>query len=185
MTDSLEITRLLRESRGGNQHSMNALLEAVYPELRRIARMHMSRAQPGQTLQPTALLHEAFIKLAGSNGEFKDRGHFFAVSASAMRQILVDHARAKVAEKRGGGAVAVPIDEAPVAVNGNPDLLLMVDIALSKLAQTDERKARILELRHFSGLSIDEIAETVGVSVATVGREIRFAEAWLKRELGR
>jgi RNA polymerase sigma-70 factor (ECF subfamily) len=178
-----EITRLLHASREGDNAASDALLEAVYPELRKIAAAYMQRESAGHTLQPTALLHEAYLKLAGAAADWKDRGHFFALSAIAMRQILVDHARGKQSQKRGSGIAPVPLDQAFVYRDEDPELLVSLDIALQKLAETDRRKARILELRHFGGLSIDEVAEATGVSVATVGRELRFAEAWLKREL--
>ncbi len=178
-----DITRLLHASREGDRTAADALLEAVYPELRKIAAAYMQRESPGHTLQPTALLHEAYLKLAGSGSDWKDRSHFFALSAVAMRQILVDHARAKRSQKRGSGVAPVTLDEAFATSGDNPELLVALDLALQKLAQTDARKARILELRHFGGLSMEETAEATGVSVATVGREIRFAEAWLKREL--
>lgn len=179
-----EITRLLHASREGDNAASDALLEAVYPELRKIAAAYMQREAAGHTLQPTALLHEAYMKLlAGAGADWKDRGHFFALSAIAMRQILVDHARGKQSQKRGSGVAPVPLDQAFVYREEDPELLVSLDIALQKLNETDPRKARILELRHFGGLSIDEVAEATGVSVATVGRELRFAEAWLKREL--
>ena len=180
MTD---ITLLLKASRDGDSSAANNLLEAVYPELRKIAAAYMHRESPAHTLQPTALLHEAYLKIAGAGADWKDRAHFFALSAVAMRQILVDHARGKKSQKRGAGAAHVSLDQAFVYRDEDPELLVALDIALHKLQQTDPRKARILELRHFGGLSIDETAAATAVSVATIGRELRFAEAWLKREL--
>jgi RNA polymerase sigma-70 factor (ECF subfamily) len=182
--DRSEITRLLKESSEGNRAAMDALLPLVYADLRRIAGGYLRRQAPGHTLQPTALLHEAYLKLFQSGQpDWRDRTHFFAVSASAMRQILVDHARSRNAVKRGGDAVKVSLDESFHYAPERPSSLIALDDALKALAAFDERKARVLELRYFGGLGIDEIASTIGVSVATIGRELRFAEAWLRTEL--
>jgi RNA polymerase sigma factor (TIGR02999 family) len=148
-----DITLLLKASRDGDNSAVNALLEAVYPELRKIAAAYMNRESPAHTLQPTALLHEAYLKIAGAGADWKDRAHFFALSAVAMRQILVDHARGKKSQKRGSGVTPIPLEQAFVYRDEDPELLLSLDIALEKLEQTDPRKARILELRHFGGLS--------------------------------
>lgn len=182
--DAAEITRLLKESRDGNRAAMDVLLPIVYSDLRRIADSYLRRQAPGHTLQPTALLHEAYLKMV-QNGQpdWRNRTHFFAVSASAMRQILVDHARAKNAAKRGGDAQKVPLDEAFHYRPERSGDLIALDDALKALAAFDERKSRILELRYFGGLSVEETAGAIGVSVATIGRELRFAEAWLKKEL--
>jgi RNA polymerase sigma factor (TIGR02999 family) len=135
-------------------------------------------------LQPTALLNEAYIRLATAERQrWNNRTHFFATAAAIMRNILVDHARARQAEKRGGGASMISLDAAAEPVAGKPADLIALDDALRALAAEDERKARVLELRYFAGLSVEETAEALGLSVATVGREARFATAWLRREL--
>ncbi len=166
--------------------NIDDLLPQVYQELRRIAASYLRSQRPDHTLQPTALLNEAYIRLAGADEQtWNNRTHFFATAAAIMRNILVDHARARQAEKRGGGATLIPLDEATESAAGKPADLIALDDALRALAVEDERKARVLELRYFAGLSVEETAETLGLSVATVGRETRFATAWLRRELSR
>ena len=163
---------------------MGRLIPLVYQELHRIAEAYLRSQRPGHTLQPTALLHEAYIKLAGADGQdWNGRTHFFATAAAIMRNILVDHARSRQAEKRGGGAAPVPLDLVVDRAEEKPADLVALDDALRALASHDERKARVLELRYFGGLSVEETAETMGLSVATVGREARIAAAWLRREL--
>src|SRR4051812_17207223 len=177
------VTRLLHDFRGGNQAALDSLMPLVYQELHRIASGYLA-GQRGHTLQATALIHEAYLRLAGRNvPEWQDRAHFFAVSATIMRQILVDHARSKHAGKRGAGAVRVELDERVAGSDERPDALVALDDALRELAKFDARRAKVLELRFFAGLSVEETAEATGVSVATVGREARLAEAWLLREL--
>jgi len=178
-----DITRLLANSREGDRAAFDQLLPLVYAELRKIAAGYMSRQDPGHTLQPTALLHEAYLKMAGAGGEYRDRSHFFTVAAAIMRNILVDHVRTRMAEKRGGDLMPVQLAEAYHAAVVRPNDLIALDDALDALAKTDERKARVLELRYFGGLSVEETATALGVSVATIGRETRFAEVWLRREL--
>jgi RNA polymerase sigma-70 factor (ECF subfamily) len=182
---SEEITRLLRHSGGGDRDAFDRVLPLVYAELRKIADGYMRRQSPGHTLQPTALLHEAYMKMAGSDSDYKDRGHFYAVAAAVMRNILVDHARASGAEKRGGNLLRVQIEDAAEASVYQPEELIVLNQAIEALARVDERKARILDLRYFGGFSVEETAAALELSVATVGRETRFAEAWLRRELGR
>jgi len=163
---------------------MEQLLPLVYQELRRIAGAYLRSQRPGHTLQPTALLNEAYIKLAGAEPhDWSGRTHFFATAAAIMRNILVDHARSRQAEKRGGGVTPVPLDLAIDRAAEKPADLIALDDALKALASHDERKARVLELRYFAGLSVEETAEAMGLSVATVGREARFAAAWLRREM--
>ena len=163
---------------------MEQLLPLVYQELRRIAGAYLRSQRPGHTLQPTALLNEAYIKMAGAEPQdWSGRTHFFATAAAIMRNILVDHARSRQAEKRGGGVTPVPLDLAVDRAAEKPADLIALDDALKALASHDERKARVLELRYFAGLSVEETAEAMGLSVATVGREARFAAAWLRREL--
>ena len=183
MIPGKDITRLLSDIRIGRREAFDQLFPLVYAELRKIADGYMRRQSPGHTLQPTALLHEAYIKLMGGSGEYRDRAHFFAVSAAVMRNILVDHARARKAGKRGGDAIHVQLEEAGLATGSRPLDVIALDDALQSLATIDERKARILELRYFGGLSVDEAAHVLEVSIATIGRETRFAEAWLRREL--
>jgi RNA polymerase sigma factor (TIGR02999 family) len=179
-----DISHILRQSREGNREAMDALLPLVYEELRRIAASYLRSQRPGHTLQPTALLNEAYIRMVGAQPrQWKDRTHFFAAAATIMRNILVDHARARQAEKRGGGVTPLPLDLATERPAEPPADLLALDDALRALAAFDARKARVLELRYFGGLSVEETAETLGISVATVGREVRFAAAWLKREM--
>lgn len=179
-----EVTQLLRASRDGDGSALDRLLPVVYAELRRIAASYLRSQRSDHTLQPTALLHEAYIRLAGSAAhDWRDRTHFFASAAAVMRNILVDHARARQAEKRGGGLTPVSIELAADHPADKPADLLALDEALGALAVEDARKARILELRYFGGLSVEETAEALGTSVATIGREARFAVAWLRREL--
>jgi RNA polymerase sigma factor (TIGR02999 family) len=178
------ITRLLRVSGAGDRSAFDQLLPLVYAELRKIADGYMRRQSPGHTLQPTALLHEAYLKLAGAGADFKDRGHFYAVAAAVMRNILVDHARAGRAEKRGGDLLRVQLEDASAAAVYHPEELITLHQAIEALEKVDERKARILDLRYFGGFSVEETADALGLSVATVGRETRFAEVWLRRELG-
>jgi RNA polymerase sigma factor (TIGR02999 family) len=183
MEPSADVTRLLQDFRSGKQAALDSLMPVVYAELRRIAAGYLA-GQRGHTLQPTALIHEAYLRLAGRNvPEWQDRAHFFAVSATIMRQILVDHAREKLTAKRGEGAVRVELDERLTPSDERPDALVALDDALRTLAGFDERRAKVLELRFFGGLSVEETAEALGISVATVGREARLAEAWLLREL--
>ena len=160
------------------------MIPLVYQELRRIADAYLRLQRPGHTLQPTALLHEAYIKLAGAGPQdWNGRTHFFATAAAIMRNILVDHARSRQAVKRGSGAVPLSLDLVVDRAAEKPADLVALDEALRALAEHDERKARVLELRYFAGLSVEETAEAMGLSVATVGREARFAAAWLRREL--
>lgn len=178
------ISVILKDWSGGNQASADVLLSLVYDELRKIAAQYLRRERSGHTLQPTALVHEAYIKLIDiSDINWQDRAHFFAVSANVMRHILVDHARARLSEKRGGGAQRIAIDDA-ISLSSEPDLdLLAVDEALNELAVFDEQQSRIVELRFFGGLTIEETAHVAGISQATVKREWTMAKAWLFRKL--
>ena len=179
------VTQLLHEWRGGNEAARDELLVQVYQELRRVARRHMRRERAGHTLQTTAVVHEAFLRLADSDVPWQDRAHFFAVAAGQMRRVLVDHARARASAKRGGGALRLPLDEALAAPARHSDELLEIDQALVRLAERDPRKSRVVELHFFGGLTYDEIAEVVGVSPATVRVDMRFAMAWLRSDLTR
>jgi len=178
------VTSLLKQWKGGDDSALDRLLPLVYAELRRIAARHLRRERAGHSLQPTGLVHEAYLRLVGAPGpEWQDRAHFFGVSARLMRQILVDHARARGAAKRGGAARRVTLtDHVEPAVERDLDLLAL-DEALRRLEEMDPVQGRVVELRYFTGLSIEETAEVLGKSPATVNREWRMARAWLRREL--
>lgn len=179
-----EISVILKDWSGGNRASADALLSIVYGELRKIAAQYLRKENSGHTLQPTALVHEAYMKLIDiSDINWQDRAHFFAVAANVMRNILVDHARAKLADKRGGGAQRIALEDAiSLSSEENVDVLA-VDEALKELAELDEQQSRIVELRFFGGLTIEETAHVAGISPATVKREWAMAKAWLHRKL--
>lgn len=181
-----EITVLLRAWADGDANAFERLVPLVHRELHRIARHCMSTENAGHSLQPTALMNETYLRLCGgASVDWQDRAHFFATSARLMRRILVDVARSKAYLKRGGGTTAVSLDEAlAVAVERDPNLV-QLDLALQALAQIDSRKSRVVELRFFGGLSVEETALALDVSVETVHRDWRIAKAWLKRELRR
>jgi RNA polymerase sigma factor (TIGR02999 family) len=175
---------LLRAWRQGDQAAFDEVAPLIYDELRRIAAAHLRVERPGHTFSPTDLISEAYLKLAGSPGlEFHDRAHFLAIASRNMRQILVDHARKRCRDKRGAGEAPIALDETVLATD-RPQALIALDEALAKLAKLDPRKARVVELRYFGGLGHDEIAAVCEVHVNTVGRDLRFSEAWLRRELG-
>jgi RNA polymerase sigma-70 factor, ECF subfamily len=181
---SHEVTRFLHDWQGGDRAALEKLTPLVYDELRRLASHYLRGERRDHTLQGTALVHEAFIRLVGqSNLEWQGRAHFFGVAARLMRQILVDHARKHTAAKRGGGDVPQSIEEAAIFSPQRAADLIALDDALQELAQFDERKSRIIELRYFGGLSIEEIGEMEGIAVATVRRQMRTAEAWLHRAM--
>ena len=178
------VTLLLRQCRDGDESALARVVPLVYQELQLLARRHMARERSGHTLQATALVHEDYARLVEANLDLRDRGHFFAIASSAMRRILVDHARARASLKRGGGAQPVTLDDRLPA--GDPDSeVLDLDEALERLAALDARKARIVELHYFGGLSYEEVARAIEVSPATVDRDLRFAKAWLKGQLDR
>jgi RNA polymerase sigma factor (TIGR02999 family) len=176
------VTALLNQWQRGDTASFERLSALIYSELHRIAEGYLRRS-PQDTLQPTALVHEAYLRLAGQNASYRDRKHFFALAARAMRHVLVDHARARKAEKRGGGQENAPLDEAQAGTENRLEEFLILDEALNRLAREEPRLAQIVELRYFSGLTGVEIAEVVGISESQVSREGRLAEAWLKRTL--
>lgn len=180
MEEARTITRLLERWRRGDGQAFDSLLPLVYEELKRVA---ARQGRGGQTLSPTALVHEAYMRLKGHRGHFENRVHFFAAASATMRRLLVDHARSRGRLKRGGGAVHVELDEELVAGRDASAEVLALDSALEKLTGLDPRKARIVELRYFGGLKYDEIATAMGSSPATVGRDLRFARAWLRTEL--
>jgi RNA polymerase sigma factor (TIGR02999 family) len=185
--NSLDVTEMLKEWSDGNQDILDALMPLVYEELRRQASRYLRKERSDHTLQTTALIHEAYLKLIDQrNVEWQNRAHFFAIAAQAMRRILVDYARERHREKRGGAAENLPIEEAAfVASNEKSIDLVALDEALTRLAKFDARQARIVELRYFSGLGIDETAEILGVSNATVRRDWNFAKAWLRKEIAK
>ena len=182
MSDTHEVTLLLAEWAKGNQNALNDLTPLVYRELRRLAASYLRKERQGHTLQPTALVHEAYLRLVDqTNPSWQNRSHFFGVAARLMRQILVDHARRKQAGKRGG--LRVSLDEAVSFQQERSRDLVALDTALNALEKLDPRKCKAVELRYFGGLSMDEIAETLNVSTITVRRDLRMAEAWLHQEM--
>jgi RNA polymerase sigma factor (TIGR02999 family) len=185
-TNSSEISLLLDQYRDGQAEAFGKMMALVYDDLRRLAAWQLQTERPEHTLQPTALVHEAYLKLAGQNPvDWQNKEHFFALAAQVMRHILVDHARTKQRDKRGGGQTSVALDEAfGLSHPSEPDLVEL-DEALSMLAAQDARKCRIVELRYFGGLSIEETADVLGISPTTVRREWTLAKAWLRRELGK
>jgi RNA polymerase sigma factor (TIGR02999 family) len=176
------VTQLLLEWRGGNQQALDALMPVVYDELRRLAQHYMRGERPEHTLQATALVNEAYLRLVDMKVSWQDRAHFFAVAARLMRRMLVDHARAQHRAKREGGPKVSLDDALEVSCKPASDLLAL-DEALEELATFDQRKSEIIELHFFGGLSNDEVAEALGISRATVQRELRMAKAWLNHEL--
>lgn len=178
-----EITHLLLRWNGGDGESLNELIPLVERELRRIARRHMRQEKPGHTLQTTALVNEAYLKLVDqTRATWKNRAQFFGVASAMMRRILVDHARALQRGKRGSGAGYLPLDEL-IFTPAKSAALVRLDDALRVLAQIDERKARVVELRYFGGLSVEETAEVLAVHPNTVVRDWGLAKAWLAREI--
>jgi RNA polymerase sigma factor (TIGR02999 family) len=179
-----DITELLLAHRGGRSESLDQLVPLVYNDLRRVARAQLRRLRPGDSLNTTGLVHEAYVRLIDqSRASYRDRGHFYAVCAIAMRQILVDYARRRGRQKRGGDHQVVPLDDVgdPVAIEA--ERVLEIDAALEKLASHDQRLSRVVECRFFAGLTEAEAAEALGVSVRTAQREWFKARAWLRAEL--
>ncbi|HEY3043676.1 MAG TPA: sigma-70 family RNA polymerase sigma factor [Vicinamibacterales bacterium] len=183
-TKTSEVTQLLARWSVGDRAALDRLVPAVYGELRRMAARYLRKERPQHTLQPTALVHEAFVKLVDQRDvRWQNRAHFFGVAAQLMRRILVDHARERDAEKRGGGAACVPLsDSLAIAPSDHIDILA-VDDALNRLGEIDPDQVRIVELRFFGGLTIEETAEVLGWSPGSVKREWRVAKAWLQREI--
>lgn len=178
-----EITRLLVAWSHGEEEALQTLTPIIYDELRRVAQGYMRRERPGNTLQSTAVVHEAFIRLVDQNVEWKSRAHFFFIAAKMMRRILVDHARAQLAAKRGAGTPHVSVDERIMSSPEQNVDLVALDEALEHLARIDPQRSRIVELRYFGGLSNEESANVLGISPATVQRQWSGAKAWLYREL--
>jgi len=179
------VTQLLVRWKKGDSSALEALLPLVYDELRKLARHYLAAERPGHTLQSTALVHEAYLRLVGqSPGGIENRAHFFGIAARLMRQILVDHARARLASKRGAGCI-VTLDESANILKNQPLDMVALDDALTELARLDERQAGIVELRFFAGLSVDDTARALDISPATVKRSWTAARLWLYRELNR
>jgi RNA polymerase sigma factor (TIGR02999 family) len=180
-----DVTRILSAIEQGDPLASEQLLPLVYDELRKLAAAKLAREKPGQTLQATALVHEAYVRLVDVDKaqQWDSRGHFFAAAAEAMRRILVDHAREKGSAKRGGTLKRVDIDAVDVATKATPDQLLAIDDALAKLAREDPSAAKLVELRYFAGLTVDEAGKALGMSTATAYRHWNYARAWLHGEL--
>ena len=187
MADAGDVTRLLARASAGDTGARATLFDVLYRELRRLAEAAMRAERSNHTLQPTALVHEAFLRLASDQGRFENRAHFLGVAAGAMRRVLVDHARGRNAQKRGRGATLVTVDdldELPQPASEAVDLVVLDD-ALSRLSVLDSRQGQIVELRFFGGLSVGETAAVVGISERTVKREWQLSRAWLRREMVR
>jgi RNA polymerase sigma factor (TIGR02999 family) len=184
MAERGEITELLHAYAGGDRNAFDELMPKIYDELRRIARMHLRRTKRGATLDTTGLVHEAYLKLAGQKGMLvEDRGHFLAIAARAMRQIVISRARARLAQKRGGGGIAVTLDEERIRAAEQAEWLVDLDRVLEELKKRDERLAQTVECRFFAGLSEEETAEALGVSLRTAQRNWMRARAWIRSEL--
>jgi len=184
MSESNEVTVFLKRWSGGDRAAADRLMTLVYGEMRKLAASYLQRQRPDHTLQPTALVHEAYLKLIDvSQVDWQDRAHFFAVAAQTMRHILVDHARSVAAEKRGGGVRTIALDEAISFADRQEIDLLGLDEALTLLAKQDKQQSRIIELRFFGGMTIEETAAVIKISPATVKREWAVARAWLYRQM--
>jgi RNA polymerase sigma factor (TIGR02999 family) len=177
-----ELTKLLREWSAGSKDALDQLMPLVYDQLRKLASRCLASERPGHTLRATALVHEAYLRLADSGLDFNDRVHFYAVAARVLRRILVDHARSQNRQIRGGGARKLTLDEA-ILVSPEQPGLVDLDDALQRLAANDRRKSEVVELLYFGGLTYDETAAALGISAATVHRELKMAKAWLFSEL--
>ena len=180
-----QVTSILNAIAQGNDEAAGQLLPLVYEELRKLASIKMVNEPPGQTLQPTALVHEAWLRLIGTDGQaqFQNRAHFFGAAAEAMRRILIDNARRKRALRHGGGQQRLNIEDVDVATAASDDELLALNDALDKLAAKDTQKAELVKLRYFAGMSFEEAAEVLGISIPTANRWWAFARAWLFKEI--
>lgn len=183
--DAGEITRLLQAHRAGSREAFDRLVSLVYDRLHRIARGQLARGGRQGALETTALVHEAYVQLVGETGvEWQDRSHFFAICARSMRRIVVDYARRRTAQKRGGGVADVTLEPGVAGAEEQAELVLAVDRALERLAEVRPRMAQVVECRYFAGMTEDETAAALATSVRTVQREWRRARAWLRRDLG-
>jgi RNA polymerase sigma factor (TIGR02999 family) len=184
-----ELTQYLRRWRDGDREAFDAMVPHVYDRLRSMARARLRSEQAGHTLDTVGLIHEAYLRMTqGANADWQDRAHFFAVASTAMRRVLIDHAKQRSAGKRGGGQVHLSLDperlgDAGLAAETEPDALLALNDALARLEQEFPRHAKAVELRYFGGLTLDEVGEALGVSAPTAMRDLRFAQAWLARVL--
>ncbi len=186
MDPAAQVTMLLVDLKNGDPSAVDRLIPLVYDELRRLAAHYLRDEHVAQTLQPTALVHEAYMKLVAQKmPDWESRSHFYGVAAHLMRQILVDHARRHRSLKRGAGHAPLPLEDVVAFAPRRGDDLVALDDALKALAEVDPRKSKVIELRFFGGLSVEETARALKVSVGTIGREQRLAEAWLHRELSR
>ena len=182
--DERDITGMLAAWNGGDADALNELMDLLYPKVRRIAHQHLDGRRAGESLESAALANEAYLKLVRAGGiRCESRVHFLALCSQIIRRIVVDHARRRGFAKRGGAAVHVPLDEALVTASGSGSEVLALDRALDALARIDQRKSRVVELRYFGGLEVEETAEALGISVGTVKRDWRMARAWLIAEL--
>ena len=181
---SHEVTAILHDWSGGDPDAPERLMPLVYDEMRRLARSFLAKERGGHTLQPTALVNEAYLRLVDQTRvNWQNRAHFYGIAASMMRRVLIDHARAHATEKRGGGAVRLSLDDVQLPLAQRAQSLVALDEALEKLKQMDERKCRVVEMRFFAGMSDEEIAEVLGVTTRTVLRDWKTARLWLYREL--
>lgn len=184
MTEAQDFTQLLQAWRGGDRHALDQLLPEIYDKLRHMAASRIGHLDRSPTLQPTALVHEAVLRLLGNNVDWQNRAHFLAIAALQMRAVLVDHARARLAAKRGGGAVQLTLTSLNLEGDSQIEVdLLALDQALDRLKSADQRTARVVEMSYFAGMLREEIAEVLQVSLATVDRDLRFARAFLNRQL--
>ena len=185
MADAPDVTRLLEDLSSGHQEALDRLLPVVYDHLKRLAERELRRERTGHTLTPTALVNEAYLKLVQLERiSWQGRAHFFGACAQVMRRILISYARGRNADKRGSGIAPASIDDVVVAAAERPDVLVALDEALERLAALSPRQAKVVECRYFAGMEIEEVAEVVGASPATVKRDWTAARAWLNRELG-
>lgn len=179
-----EITRLLEAMRSGDQQAEAELMRIIHPELRRLAAGYLRYERPGHTMQATELVNELYLRLAGRTGQIENSAHLKALAARGMRSILIDHARARRAEKRGGAAAHVDLDGLQIGSSGMDEKIMSLEEALLRLSHWDERQARIVELRFFGGMTEDEIGDVLGISARTVKRDWQQARAWLYAEIG-
>ena len=180
MNDEGNVTSYLKAWSNGDEKAADDLAPLVYEELRRIAARLFRSERQGHTLQPTALVHEAYARLVDANVDWQDRAHFYAIASRSMRRLLIDYAEKRNALKRGGNDIRVTLDESSTPASETDVVLLDLDAALSALSANDPRKAQLIELQYFGGLTTEEMAVAMGTSVSTVGRDLRFARAWLK-----
>ena len=178
----MEVTELLRQAQAGDREALNQVIPLLYCELKKIAAYHLRRENPGVGLQTTALVHEAYMRLASSDPAYENRTHFCGVASRIMRQVLVDHARARNAAKRGGGC-EINLGDLRDLGNQREDILLRLDDALSTLSETDPLKTQLIEMRYFGGMTLEESSDYLAMSIAVVRRELRLGQAWLRREL--